>query len=234
MHGVDLEAQLAEIEASLDAGSYRPGPWERWLHEARSAPPEQRRLLEASISRVSDKLHQRKRPRTLPAEVGLALEALGACAGLLLLATGAATRSALVLCVAAAVLAVALQPLLKTSTGLVLGFHYSYAYLWKGEPRFKLQFGSYLAAPVWRRALLHLSGTLGTPLAWLVVSAVARPSSPTLASVLLWLFAAHMLFQAALFALAVGGRRRIPGFGPLRLTSPGAAGVEIRAGLGSS
>ena len=231
MEAGDLAAQLAEIETALDAESYRPGPWERFLRDARSAPEEQRRALEAAITRVGDKLHLRKQPRTLPPEVGLALEALGACAGLILLAAGAATGAAWILGSAAAVLAVALQPLLKTSMGLALGIHYSYAYLWKGEPRFKLQFGSYLAAPVRRRALLHLSGTLGTPLAWLVVGSVARPSSPTLASVLLWLFAGHLLFQAVLFGLAVAGVQRIPFFGPLRLTSPGAAGWEVRAGL---
>jgi hypothetical protein len=230
----DLETQLAEIETALDAGSYRPGPWDRFLRDARGAPEEQRRDLEAAITRVSDKLHLRKQPRTLPPEVGLGLEALGACAGLVLLGAGAATGSALILCVAAAVLALALQPLLKTSTGLALGIRYSYAYVWKGEPRFKLQFGSYLAAPAPRRALLHLSGTLGTPLAWLVVGAVARPSSPTLASVLFWVFAAHMLFQAVLFGLAVAGKQRLPFFGPLRLTSPGAAGVELRAALAAS
>jgi len=226
-----LAAQLAEIEAELDNGSYQPGPWERFLVAARSSSAEQRRALEPALTRVGDKLHLRRQPRTFAVERALALEALAACGGLAMLAAGAAAGSAPLLSAAALVLAIALQPLLKTSTGLVLGIRYSYAYLWKGEPRFKLQYGSYLAAPAWQRLLLHASGTLGSPLGCIAVAAVAAASSPTLATVLVWIVVAHLAFQATLFALAAAGKRRVPLLGPLRLTSPGAAGAELRAAL---
>ena len=227
----DLETRLSEIEGALEAGSYRPGPWQRFLEEVSAAPAEERRRLEEAATRVGDKLHRRTVPRVVTLERGLAFEVLGACAGLALLAAGAATGAALLLVASAALLATALQPLLKVSTGLALGVRYSYAYLKRGEPRFKLQYGSYLAAPPWRRVLLHASGTLGSPFAWLLVSGVAQPSSPTLARVLLWLFAAHLAFQAALALLAACGVRRVPLLGALRLTSPGAADFELHQAL---
>lgn len=230
----DLDDQLASIEAALDGGSYRPGAWQRFVDALSAAPALERARLEAGVTRVSDKLHRRRTARVVSLERGLAFEVLGACAGLALLAWGAATGATLALVAAAAVLATALQPLLKVSTGLALGVRYAYAYLRRGEPRFKLQFGSYLAAPAWRRALLHGSGTLGSPLAWLLVSVVAAPSSPTLARVLLWLFAGHLLFQAGISLLAAAGLRRLPLLGLLRLTSAGAAGWELRQALGGA
>lgn len=223
-----LAAQLAEIEQALDSGSYRAGTWEEFLVAAHTAPPAERARLETAVTRVSDRLHGRRAPRVLSPERGLALEALAACGGFSLLGAGAASESRLLLLAAAAVLATALQPLLKTSTGLALGLPYSYAYLLKGEPRFKLQFGAYLAAPVWKRVLLHGTGTLGSPLACLVVAGVARGSSPGLALVLLCLALAHLAFQALLALLAFAGRRRVPLLGLLRLTSAGAAGWELR------
>jgi hypothetical protein len=113
------------------------------------------------------------------------------------------------------------------------GMDYAYAYLWRGEPRFKLRFGSYLAAPRWRRVVLHLSGTLGTPIATALCSAVATPSQPMLGRVLAWLAALHLLFQAAILVLAGAGVHRMPLLGILRLTSAGAAGFELRGALRS-
>jgi hypothetical protein len=223
-----LAAQLDAIERALDEGRYRPGAWQRLLEEATRAPSEERRAVEEQVTRVSEKLHARKAGRRVAAEKGLALESLGAILGLVLLAAGAASGSALVLVAATAVLGTALQPLLKASTGIALGMGYAYAYLWRGEPRFKLRFGSYLAATRWRRIALHLSGTLGTPLATALGSAVATPSHPVLGLVLAWLFALHLLFQAATVGLAVAGVRRLPLLGLLRFTSAGAAGFELR------
>ncbi len=227
----DLRAWLEAIETSLDQRTYRAGPWQRFLEAASRAPRGELRDLQARVTRVSDKLHRRKQPRSVGFQQGLALESLGACAGVLLLGLGAAAGSAFLLVAAAGMLGVTLQPLLKVSTGLALGLKYSYAYLWHGEPRFKLEFGSYLAAAPWKRVVVHLSGMLGSPLAWFVVSAVARPSHPTLGAVLFWLFALHLLFQAGLLLLAVCGVRRIPVVGLLRLSSPGGAGFELRQWL---
>lgn len=230
----DLRAQLDAIERSLDAGTYRAGAWQRFLVQAARATPDERRALEEAVTRVSEKLHALKAGRRVTALQGLAFEGLGAVLGLVVLAAGAASGRALLIVLATAVLGTALQPLLKTSTGIALGMGYAYAYLWRGEPRFKLRFGSYLAAPRWRRVLLHLSGTLGTPIATALCAAVALPSHPLLGRVLAWLVVLHLLFQAAILVLAVGGVRRMPLLGLLRLSSAGAAGFELRGAFGSA
>jgi hypothetical protein len=228
-----LCAQLDAIEQSIDGGTYRAGTWQRFLEQAARATPEERRSLEEAVTRVSEKLHARKGGRRLTAPRGLAFESLATVLGLLVLAGGAASERASLVAVAAVVLGTALQPLLKTSTGIALGMDYAYAYLWRGEPRFKLRFGSYLAAPRWRRVVLHLSGTLGTPIATALCSAVATPSQPMLGRVLAWLAALHLLFQAAILVLAGAGVHRMPLLGILRLTSAGAAGFELRGALRS-
>ncbi len=224
----DLEARLDEIERSLDAGSYRPGPWQELLAAAQRATPADLAALEATITRVSDKLHRRRDPRSFAFERALGLEILAALTGLVLLSLGAGVESPVLLVVAAIVLATSLQPLFKIATGLYLGLAFSYAYLWHGEPRFKLRYGTYLTAARWKRVVFHLAGTLGSPLAWFLVAVVGAPSHPTLGSVFGWLAGLHLLFQAVLFALALGGVQRIPAMGLLRLTSPGAAGYALR------
>ncbi len=45
-----------------------------------------------------------------------------------------------------------------------LGIAYDYAYLFHIEPRFKMSYGTYLAAPRWARIVFHLSGIVGSPL----------------------------------------------------------------------
>lgn len=130
--------------------------------------------------------------------------------------------------VAAVVLATAFQPLIKVATGLALGFSFSYGYLWHGEPRFKLAYGRYLSAPRRRRVALHLAGTLGSPFAWLLVSVVARPSHPGMATVLAWLGVLHLAFQAVVFVCVLTGVRRLPLIGLLRFSSPGAAAYALR------
>lgn len=222
-----LRERLEAVERSLDEGSYRPGPWQAFLEDASRAPREAMAALEDDVTRVSDKLHRRVRRPALAWERGLALEILGALAGLLVLALGARSLPALI--AAAAILGTTLEPLLKVATGLSLGMRYSYAYLARGEPRFKLRFGGYLAAPPGRRILFHLLGALGTPLGLFLVARVAAPAHATLGALLGWIVLAHLLFQAVLLALSAAGVRRLPIIGPPRLASAGAAGWELRA-----
>ena len=129
---------------------------------------------------------------------------------------------------AAVCLVVTLQPILKVATGMAFQLAFAYAYLWGVEPRFKLKYGSYLAAPRWKRVSYHVSGMLGSPFAWLIVAVVARPSHPTLSGVLSWLAVVHMAFVVGQLLLAVAGVRRVPLLGLLRLGSGGAAGWELR------
>jgi hypothetical protein len=125
-------------------------------------------------------------------------------------------------------LVVTLQPILKVATGMAFQLAFAYAYLWGAEPRFKLKYGTYLAAARWKRVSYHVSGMLGSPFAWLIVAIVARPSHPILSGVLWWLAVAHMAFIVGQFLLAAAGVRRVPPIGLLRLGSGGAAGWELR------
>jgi len=224
----ELDRELAEIERALDRDDYSPGAWQRFLERAAAAPRADLAQLAPVVSRVSDKLHARGRPRTGPFERALAAEILGALAGLALLALAAATASLPGLVLAAVVLAVTLQPLLKVGAGLALGLDFSYAYLAGFEPRFKLRYGSFLAAPAWKRVAYHAAGVPGSPFALLLVAAVARPSHPTLSAVLAVLALLHLALGVALLAAAAAGVRRLPGVGLLRLSSGGAAGFELR------
>ena len=225
---------VAEIENALDSNTYTRGRWQAFLERAATASPDELVPLESSITRVSEKLHQRTSPSTMPFERALAFEILVLLGGFAILTVAASTGSAVGFAAAAACLVVTLQPLLKVATGLAFQLAFSYAYLWGVEPRFKLKYGTYLAASHWKRVSYHVSGMLGSPFAWLIVSVVARPSHPTLSGVLWWLAVLHMLFIVGQFLLAVAGVRRVPLLGLLRLGSGGAAGWELRHRSGAS
>ena len=123
--------------------------------------------------------------------------------------------------------AIAFQPLVKVATGTALGVGHDYAYLHGIEPRFKMRFGSYLAEPRWKRILLHLSGTVGTPLGVMLVAMAAGAKLPVSALICwaaFWIAVAINL--VSLVAATLGVRR----LGPFRAddSSGGAAGIELR------
>ena len=230
----DLKQLLAEIENALDSNTYSPGRWQVFLEHAAAVSPDELVPLESSINRVSEKLHRRTSASTMPFERALAAEILASLGGFAILTVAASTDSAVGFVAAAVCLVVTLQPILKVATGMAFQFAFAYAYLWGVEPRFKLRYGTYLAAPRWKRVSYHVSGMLGSPFAWLIVAVVARPSHPTLSGVLRWLAVAHMAFVVGQFLLAVAGVRRVPLLGLLRLGSGGAAGWELRHLRGAS
>ncbi len=230
----DLEQLLAEIEDAIDSNTYSRGRWEVFLERAAAASRDELVPLENSITRVSEKLHQRTSPSTMPFERAIAFEILASLGGFAILTVAASTGSAVGFVAAAVCLVVTLQPLLKVATGLAFQLVFAYAYLWGVEPRFKLKYGTYLAAPRWKRVSYHVSGMLGSPFAWLIVAVVARPSHPTLSGVLWWLAVVHMAFVVGQFLLALAGVRRVPLLGLLRLGSGGAAAWELRHGSRAS
>ncbi len=224
----NLEQLLAEIEDALDSNTYSRGRWQVFLERAATASPDELVPLERSITRVSEKLHQRTSPSTMPFERALAVEILASLGGFAILTVAASTGSAVGFVAAAVCLVVTLQPILQVATGMAFQLAFAYAYLWGVEPRFKLKYGTYLAAPRWKRVSYHVSGMLGSPFAWLIVAVVARPSNPILSGVLWWLAVAHMAFVVGQFLLALAGVRRVPLLGLLRLGSGGAAAWELR------
>jgi hypothetical protein len=219
----DLGRRLDDIEETLQRGTYRPGMWSRFVADATLSSRAQRRAVADRAGRISETLHRRL---TRP-EVGLGA---GGAAGVVAAGIGIAAVEASrdgsgpLLIVGAALLVVALQPLVKTGVGLLLGIRFSGVYLRGVEPRVKLRFGTYLAAPAASRIVFHLGGTVGSPLgaSWAWWRAAGAGSATTAVAVAFWLLVG---IQVSTLTLGLTGRgRRLA-----RITSGGTAGAEIRA-----
>lgn len=227
-----LRDRIAAIDQALDSGQYRAGPWDALLRDVRALPEPGRALLADDLSRVSRKLHQRHRWRTLPVTAALAAELALAIAGSVLLILGVRHGSNLLVILTAALWSVAFQPLIKVTTGLLLGATYDYAYLYHLEPRFKMTYGQYLAAPRWARIIIHLSGMIGSPLGlWLPTVWVTDylPVAIYTCRSFFWLI---VLINAGSFLAGLCGIRKIGSF-RLRLidSSGGMAALELREAL---
>lgn len=116
------------------------------------------------------------------------------------------------------------------AVGYIVGVDYEYAYLYAVEPRFKMRYGDYLAAPRWARVLLHVFGMIGSPLgAWL--SAFCLAETAWVATVFCWgLFWLVVVINAVSFLAGIVGVKRL-GSLRLSLTSGGMAGNELREAL---
>lgn len=227
----ELRSTLGEIEHEIDSGSYVPGRWQRWLRDARALPDAERARLTTDVSRISNKLHQRKYSRTVSFQAALIAELAATVAGFVVLGIGLNHGSSLLVILAAAILATTFQPLVKIACGAALGIGYEYTYLFGVEPRFKMRYGSYLAAPRWARVLLHLSGMVGSPLALWIVERLAYPD----------LTLAWVVCDVAFWVIVLTNTiALICGFARIRklyrmvvsVTSGGVAGMELREALG--
>lgn len=225
----EIMARLRAIEWELDAGAYRPGPWQKLLAQVRKLPRDHRLALAADISRVSDKLHLRGGRRTLPFWIGITGGVLATAVGAVLLRSGLESRSDGAVIAAATIWGFTFEPLLKVGIGLLLGVRYSYAYV-QGVPRFKMRLGSYLAVPRSARIALQFSGTIGSPLGVYLVWVPAAPTLPVAARVCAVAFWAT-LFNVSTFFLWLAGVRRLAAIIPLRMSSGGAAAQELLEGL---
>lgn len=227
----ELRAEIADIERTIDAGAYRPGPWARLLARVRATSLADRRAISGDITRISRKLHLRRGRRTLKARTGVIVELAAVGLGALFLALGLHASSNVAAIAGMAVWVIAFQPLVKVATGTAMGVSYDYAYLANGEPRFKMEYGTYIAQPRWARVALHLSGAVGSPLgAYLAATLVRDELAATywVAIVVFWMINALnlVLLLAGLFGIKrVGVSRAVD-------TSCGAAGAEIREALG--
>ena len=167
----DIANRMQAIAAALEADDYRPGSWQSVLADIDALSADQTRTLAPEVTKLSRQLHQRHGFLQVGFRVGYAVEIFVFIAGCLAIAEDSlVTNLAGIFC-----LGLCLQPLIKISVGLVLGVRYDYAYLWYIEPRFKMQYGSYLILPGERRVLLHLIGSIGTPLAMLIAVPVMMP-----------------------------------------------------------
>ena len=226
-----LRAEISAIEHAIDAGAYRPGPWARLLSRARAASCEDRRAISTEITRVSRKLHLRRGRKTVSVRAGVIAEMAAIALGYFLLALGVRGRSNVAAIAGMALWVMAFQPVFKMVTGTALGVRYDYAYLARGEPRFKMHYGSYLARPRWARIILHLSGAVGSPLGAYLAAMLVRErlrAIYTVAMIVFW------LVNAVNLAFLVAGLSGIKQLVVSRTSdsSCGAAGAEIREALG--
>jgi hypothetical protein len=226
-----IRQRLEKIEQDLHSGRYQPGQWDALIRQVRSASADLRCALSEDLSRVSRSLHLRFGRRTFPLANGIAGELFATALGGALLRFAFVARSSTAAVAAVFIWVATFQPLLKVLVGTVLGVRYEYAYLLGVEPRFKMQFGTYVAVCRWKRIALHISGMVGSPLAAALIAMIVRGRLPVAAAVswaVFWLVAAvNVLMMIA----ALGGIRRV---GPLRTAdgSGGAAGLELREALG--
>lgn len=222
-----LGAQLLEVEKTIDAGAYKPGPWDRFVRAARNQPLDVRASLAADATRVSRKLHLRNGRATMPLEPAILWESGATMVGAILLAAGVAWKSNVLAILGALTWTTTFQPLVKVAIGTALGVGFDYAYLEGSfEPRFKISYGTYLARPRWARILFHLAGVVGSPLGIYLAAALMAPVLPTSAKicgVIFWILNAVNLVS---FVGGIMGRRKL---GPVRvaMSSGGVAGAEL-------
>jgi hypothetical protein len=226
-----LSDQLVAIEREVDSNRYRAGPWTRVVNEVRALPIAERRSVAENLSRISRKLHQRSGRTTVSVPAGYLAELGLAIAGAVVLALGTGHQSNLLVIVSAVIWTIAFQPLIKVAVGYLLGVRYEYAYLYGFEPRFKMCFGQYLAQPRYARLLLHLSGTIGSPIgAWLPTLLV--DASLRFAIYICWgLFWTVVAINVVGFVAVLTGVRSRIGSIRLRDSSGGAAALELREAL---
>ncbi len=194
-------------------------------------PKAERLALAPAVTRVSDKLHQRKHSVRFPVWVGLTFEAIGIALGFALLEVGLDQRSSGLVLASSVVLTATLQPPIKIAVGYVVGVRYSYFFLFGIEPRFKMRYGTYLTAEPWRRVLLHLAGTVGSPLAFWWAAARAAEALPGASATCKVLFLLLVAIQVATFLLGLAGVSRLGPLGAVRHTSGGGAAYELRQSL---
>ncbi|HEY2105138.1 MAG TPA: hypothetical protein VGH29_05110 [Candidatus Binataceae bacterium] len=227
----DLRERLAAIERAIDDGSYRPGPWRALTRDIRNSMFFERAAMADDVSRVSRKLHLRKRRRHASMDAGILLEIAATAAGPMVMLWGVAARSNALAFLGALIWMVTFEPLFKLMAGSLMGVRYDYFYLLGIEPRLKMSYGTYLARPRLARIIVHLSGTVGSPLAaYLTYWILSRtmPEAAALCFGALWVLVAINLVN--FFAPLLGIERIGPM--PLSMSSAGAAALEIREGLG--
>ncbi len=227
--GCELRGELLTVAEALKENRYRAGLWQRFVSTARLAPATARAELAPQITAVSQLVHSQRRPKVYPLGLFSAVETLIMLAGVAALVSGLGNGGAVLLLLAAILLAASLQPLVKGVMGRLLGIRFSYGYVMGIEPRYKLAFGTYLAAPPARRIAYHLSGTVGSVLGLCIVGAASLSTHPALGAAILGLAGAMAAIQCVFFVAVLLGNGRLPLIGQVRFTSAGAAAEEVRA-----
>lgn len=161
-----INQQIEEIENALDEKRYRVGSWQKLIEEVEALSSDERAEISESISELGNKLHQRHGFPSIPFVYGFLVEFMLTGFGTSILIVG--SESLLLSLAGALALILSMQPVLKILVGLLLGVRYAYVFLFYVEPRFKMQYGTYLSLATMQRVVYHTSGVIGTPLALLL------------------------------------------------------------------
>ncbi|MFT7245166.1 MAG: hypothetical protein ACI82A_002531 [Candidatus Azotimanducaceae bacterium] len=226
----ELQTYIDELEAidlAIANGTYKKGRWQRIVRELQGLPPVSRKTLSMLVTRVSDHLHKENEFPSLPVAVGFAAEVVLFIAACLLLLEPSIWLRLL----GVAALALCLQPSIKILTASILGVRYSYVFLWYVEPRFKMQFGSYLARSPGQKMLINAMGSIGTPIA-LAIGFVALRDVPWLSLLCLAGLVGATVMQIGAFIAALMGVRKVGPFLLTTLTTPATLGAQVREMLG--
>jgi hypothetical protein len=160
-----ISQQIDEIDQSLNENRYRVGSWQKLVADIEALDRSERTGFSGSISELGNKLHRRHGFPRLPFVAGLLVEIILMAFGMTILVMG--SESLLLASAGSLALILSMQPFLKILTGLALGVRYAYVFLFYVEPRFKMQYGTYLSLTPTQRIVFHTSGVIGTPLALL-------------------------------------------------------------------
>ena len=228
-HIDDLRERLATIERTVDNGAYVSGPWQRVIDDLRQVPVGMRAALAEDVGRISRKLHLRHQRYRVSVTAGLCIESFAATLAGVLLALGIVYESNALAIVAMILWVSSFQPLVKVTSGTALGIRYDYVYLFGGiEPRFKTDFGSYLALSPWKRMVFHLSGTVGSPWGAALVAVIADERLRIATGVSWAVFWIVVAINAAAILAGFTRASRIRRF-RVAETSGGLAAIEFRS-----
>ncbi len=224
-----IQERLLAIEKDLDSDEYRKGNFQSLVRDIERLDEEDRKALAGDVSRVSNKLHARNGFLSFPFALGYCVEVVLFVLSLFLMGQDGLIYKL----VGVGFLALSLQPLVKVTTGLLLGVTYEYTYLWFFEPRFKMRYGSYVALPGSFRVILNLVASLPTPVAMWVGYQVLMENS-FLSTAALILFFLAVALQIGAFIAELAGLRMVGPFRLSQLTSPATAAAELKKLLARS
>jgi hypothetical protein len=220
-----IAQQIDEIEQALSENRYKVGSWQKLLQAVEALGQEERTAVSESISELGNKLHQRHGFIRMPFIAGFLIEIILMAIGTYILVMG--SESFLLVLAGSLALILSMQPFLKILTGLVLGVRYAYVFVFYVEPRFKMQYGTYLCLTPIQRIAFHTSGVIGTPLAMLV--AIQMLQGHEMAIFWGWvLFWGAVALQLVPFLAELAGLKKVGPFRLAVLTGAATVAAEIK------
>ncbi len=222
---VPVSQQITDIQQALDENRYSIGSWQKLVSAVEALSPAERVAFSGSVSDLGNRVHQRHGYPEIPFPTGFLMELALLALGLYVFIRGA--ESLLLAIAASLALILSMQPFLKILTGFILGVRYAYAFLFYIEPRFKMQYGTYLSLTPMQRIIFHTSGVIGTP----VAIVIAMQMLPDQAIVVFWgwiLFWGAVAMQVIPFLAELAGLRRVGSYRLSSLTGAAAIATEIR------